>query len=155
MEHHKGPLKVGGGQTAHDEKQAAQSNGRPEAGAVAQQRGGSELAFPAEDKQNHQRSQGNHSYPQIQQKQHPHIGKVGGTGRGEGQHARGKVRPQAKTVVHHLVESLFDLLHTQASIAVQVQGLDVGVIEGAAQQRHRDGGGEYQKGGEHSGKKRE
>lgn len=150
MEHHKGPLEVQGRQTAHREKDRRQSGRGPEAGTVPQRGGRDQLFPPAHGKQDRQDQRGEDQHPQVQQEEGAHIGEVGGPLRRGRKDPGGKVGAQSQAVIHHLPISPADLLRRQA-VPGQLQGGNVGVIEGAAQDGGRHRGGQHQQGRSQSG----
>ena len=85
-------------------------------------------------------------HPQVQQEQAPHIGEVVLPTLGPTQHAGGELlRPQA--VVQHLVIGGADFLLGQPGLLREVEGADVSVVEGPAQDGQGDGPGQQNQGG--------
>ena len=80
MEHHKGPVKVQGRQSAHHQEDSTQRGRGPESGTSSKKTMGASLFSPAPEKQDHKSGQGQYKYPQVQEEQPPHIGKMAGPG---------------------------------------------------------------------------
>ena len=149
VEHHKGPVEIQRRQPSHEEERAAQPRSRPEGRPPAQGPCRGASAAPGVQKDCRQQDQRRPQRPQVQQKQHPHVGEMGLAALRPFEYAGGKfLRPQA--VVQHLVERGFDFVLRQAGALLQLQRADVGVVERAAQDGDGHGGGEQGEGGAQS-----
>ena len=155
MEDHERPVKICGGQGAHRQKDGGQPRRGPEARPAAQQTGRSEPTLPGKEKQEHQGRRRQDQQHQVQLEQHTHVGKVVPARLRPGEHPHGEVLPQAQAEVQHLIKGLLDLVHRQSGVLGHGHGLNVGVVEGPAQDGHGDGPGQHQHGGGQGGQQRE